>query len=164
MTQQTFSALTMLVAVLGLLLASTTHAVALQPLGFDNPAKQQRFETLLTEIRCLVCQNQSLASSEAGLAKDLRQEVHAKVDAGQSDAEILQYLVDRYGEYVLYRPRLNHKTWLLWFGPALLALAGLIALIMTVRKRARMPSEEPLENRGRERLQQLLHKHDDGTP
>lgn len=164
MTRQFFSAPITLIAVVGLLLAFATNALAVQPLRFDDPAKQQRFETLLKELRCLVCQNQSLASSEAGLATDLRQAVHAKVDAGQSDAEIRQYLVDRYGEYVLYRPRLNRKTWLLWFGPAFLALAGLLALIITVKKRARIFSEDALENSDRERLQQLLQKHDDGAP
>ncbi|MEX2352637.1 MAG: cytochrome c-type biogenesis protein, partial [Gammaproteobacteria bacterium] len=86
------------------------------PAEFDDPQQQQRYQSMLAEIRCLVCQNQSLADSNADLAQDLRNEVHRMVAAGDSNQEIIDYLVTRYGDFVLYRPPLKTTTLLLWFG------------------------------------------------
>lgn len=92
---------------------------------FANPDQQQRYENLVKDLRCLVCQNQSLADSDADLAKDLRDEVYDIIQSGKSDREAVQFLVDRYGDFVLYRPPFSPMTLLLWLGPLLLLLAGL---------------------------------------
>ncbi|PUE45192.1 cytochrome c-type biogenesis protein CcmH [Limnohabitans sp. 2KL-1] len=119
------------------------------------PAQAQaRWNHIASELRCLVCQNESLASSNAELAVDLRREVRSLIDKGQSDAEIRAFLVSRYGDFVLYRPELKPVTWLLWFGPfALLLLALAVALRLMRRQPATPP---PLTDREREGVRQLL--------
>ena len=106
------------------------------PLQYANPAQEQRFHALVSELRCVMCQNQSLADSNAQIAHDLRREVLALMNQGKSDAEIKQYLVARYGEFVLYKPQVESKTWLLWFGPLLLLLAGGVVILRLVRNRS----------------------------
>ena len=121
-----------------LLCALFAHAAGAQqqvPLGFEDPHTQHRYQGLLDEIRCLVCQNQSLADSNAELAQDLRVQIHGMIEAGSSDQEILEYLVARYGDFVLYRPPLQGTTLLLWFGPFLLLLAGFVAVYLILRSR-----------------------------
>lgn len=142
-----------------LLLTTALAAAAIEPLNFDDPAKQARYERLLHEFRCLVCQNESLASSGAGLADDLRQEVHRMVAEGKSDAEIRDYLVERYGEFVLYRPPVTTRTYLLWFGPFLLAVVGLAALVIAIRRRSRRTPPDTLDDSERERLRRVLDRH-----
>lgn len=90
------------------------------PLSFTDSGEERRFHALVAELRCVMCQNQSLADSNAQIAHDLRREVLALIRQGKSDGEIKDFLVARYGEFVLYRPQVESKTWLLWFGPALL--------------------------------------------
>ena len=109
----------------------------------------KRTAALAEELRCLVCQNQNLADSDAGLAQDLRNEVLEMMRAGKSDAQIRDFLVARYGEFVLYRPPVQPTTWLLWFGPAVVLLAGLVVIVRIVRKRSRAL---PGEARGEEDL------------
>jgi cytochrome c-type biogenesis protein CcmH len=104
------------------------------PLRFRDRAEEQRFRALVSELRCVMCQNQSLADSNAEIAHDLRREVLDLMREGRSDAEIERFLVARYGEFVLYRPRMEWKTWLLWFGPALLLLAGGFVVARVVRR------------------------------
>lgn len=111
-------------------------ASAVQPLDFKDAAEEKRFQHLTRELRCLVCQNQNLADSDAGLAGDLRREVFDQLRAGKSDDEIKQYLVARYSQFVLYDPPLSGSTWLLWFGPLLALLAGAGVLVVVVRRRA----------------------------
>ncbi len=106
------------------------------PLTFQNPAEEQRFHALVSELRCVMCQNQSLADSNAQIAVDLRREVLELMRQGKSDTQVKEFLVARYGEFVLYRPQVESKTWLLWFGPALVLLAGGIVVAGAVRKRA----------------------------
>ena len=106
------------------------------PLEFRDRAEEQRFHALVSNLRCVMCQNQSLADSDAQIAHDLRREVLDLMHQGRSDAEIEQFLVARYGEFVLYRPRVESKTWLLWFGPLLLVLAGGIVVWRVVRRHA----------------------------
>jgi len=129
------------VFVAGLLLALLALPVLAQvadpaPLHFTSPSEEQRFHALVTELRCVMCQNQSLADSNAQIAHDLRREVLALMRQGRSDAQIRDYLVARYGEFVLYKPRIEEKTWLLWFGPALLLLAGGFVVARVVRRHA----------------------------
>lgn len=107
------------------------------PLQFRDPAEETRFHTLVAELRCVMCQNQSLAESNAQIAHDLRREVLELMRQGKDDRQVKEFLVARYGEFVLYRPQVESKTWLLWFGPALVLLAGGFAVAGIVRSRAR---------------------------
>lgn len=95
-----------------------------------------RMHRLTTELRCLVCQNQTLADSNAELAMDLKKQLREQLASGKTDQQAIDFLVQRYGEFVLYKPRLEPSTWLLWFGPFLILLAGLIILIVHIRRRA----------------------------
>ncbi len=124
-----------LVAVLLLSLASA--ALAIEPLPFRDRAEEQRFQALVEELRCLVCQNQNLADSDAFLASDLRREVFELMRAGRSDAEIRAFLVERYGDFVLYRPPIKRTTWMLWFGPAVVVLIAGFAIVRIARRRSR---------------------------
>jgi cytochrome c-type biogenesis protein CcmH len=105
------------------------------PLRFEDVAQETRFHQLTAELRCVMCQNQSLADSNAQIAHDLRREVLDLMNQGKSDAEIKRFLVERYGEFVLYKPDVAGNTWLLWFGPALLLLIGAAIVFRIVRKR-----------------------------
>lgn len=106
------------------------------PLQFADAAEEARFHALASELRCVKCQNQSLADSNAQIARDLRHEVLQLMRQGKSDAEVKDFLVGRYGEFVLYRPQVASRTWLLWFGPVLLLLAGGGVVARIVRRRA----------------------------
>ena len=112
------------------------------PLQFSDAGEETRFHALVAELRCVMCQNQSLAESNAQIAHDLRREVLQLMRQGKDDREIKQFLVERYGEFVLYRPQVESKTWLLWFGPALVLLAGAAMVAGIVRKRAQAASAE----------------------
>ena len=119
-----------------------------------SAAVQARWDHIATDLRCLVCQNESLASSNAELALDLRRELRSLIEQGQSDADIRTFLLSRYGDFVLYKPQVKPVTWLLWFGPfALLALALAVALRLMRRTPA---AHAPLTDRERERARQLL--------
>jgi cytochrome c-type biogenesis protein CcmH len=109
------------------------------PLQFQDAAEEARFHALAAELRCVMCQNQSLADSNAQIAHDLRAEVLQLMREGRTDAQIKQFLVQRYGEFVLYRPQVESGTWLLWFGPGLLVLVGGVVVARIVRRRARTP-------------------------
>ena len=111
-------------------------ATTVAPPEFTSRADAERFHALTEELRCVKCQNQSLADSNAAIAQDLRNEVLVLMRKDMTDAEIKQYLVARYGEFVLYRPRVEPTTWLLWFGPAVLLLAGGLVVVGIVRRRA----------------------------
>jgi len=107
-----------------------------EPLVFESQQQQDRFDQLTKELRCLVCQNQNLADSDALLAHDLRREVHELLQTGRSDEEIKQFLVDRYGDFVLYRPPVQKNTYLLWLAPLVLLLIGALILRASIRKRS----------------------------
>jgi cytochrome c-type biogenesis protein CcmH len=119
------------------LLLASFAACAIAPLPFRDRAEEVRFQSIVQELRCLVCQNQNLADSGAGLAADLRQEVFEMMRAGRSDAEIRTFMVERYGDFVLYRPPIKSTTWLLWFGPAAVLLLAGIVVVRATRRRAR---------------------------
>lgn len=106
------------------------------PLRFRDNAEEARFRALVSQLRCVMCQNQSLADSNAQIAHDLRREVLDLMREGRDDADIKRFLVARYGEFVLYQPRVESKTWLLWFGPVLLLLAGGFVVARIVRRHA----------------------------
>ena len=110
---------------------------AVDPLPFKDRAEELRFQNLTKQLRCLVCQNESLNDSSAPLAADLRRDVFEQMQAGKSDADIKQWLTARYSDFVLYDPPLRGGTWLLWFGPLLALLGGGAAILAIVRRRAR---------------------------
>lgn len=112
-------------------------AQAIDPLPFKDHAEETRFQHLTRELRCLVCQNENLADSNADLARDLRHQVFDLMRQGKSDAEIKQYLVDRYSDFVLYDPPVQGSTLLLWFGPLAILLAGAAVVVVTIRRRSR---------------------------
>jgi cytochrome c-type biogenesis protein CcmH len=105
---------------------------------FADPALQARYERLTHDLRCLVCQNESIADSNAGLAADLRREVREMLSAGKSDQEILAFMTDRYGDFVLFRPPFVARTWLLWLAPALLLAAGAWIAVRIIRQKAQL--------------------------
>jgi cytochrome c-type biogenesis protein CcmH len=116
------------------------HAIDTAP-AFEDPAMQARYERLARELRCLVCRSETIADSNAELASDLRRQLRELMAAGKTDAEIVTYMTDRYGEYVLYKPRFGGKTLLLWLGPTLLVIGGaLIAVVFVIRK-SRLPRD-----------------------
>ncbi len=119
-----------------------------------STAVQARWDHIAAELRCLVCQNESLASSNAELAVDLRREVRSLIEQGRSDADIRSFLVSRYGDFVLYKPEVKPVTWLLWFGPFVLLLAALGVALRLMRRSPATPT--PLTDSERERARQLL--------
>lgn len=120
-----------------LLLAIGAQALAIDTeAAFDDPVLQHRYESINRELRCLVCQNQTIADSNATLAQDLRREVREMIAAGKTDDEIREFMIERYGDFVLYRPRLTAQNFLLWAAPVLLLLVAAAVLFRVVRRRA----------------------------
>ncbi len=130
-----------------------------QPLG-DDPAVEARLKHLAVELRCLVCQNQSLADSNAPLAEDLRREVREMIVKDMTDKEIIDFLVERYGDFVLYRPPLKATTTLLWMGPFVLLAVGATVLVITLRRRAGRVVDAPVTDEEHRRVEQLLAEGD----
>jgi cytochrome c-type biogenesis protein CcmH len=124
-----------------LLSANLTFAGEAKPLA-EDPALEARLKAMSHELRCLVCQNQTLADSDAPLAEDLRKEIRTQMREGKSDQEVIDYLVARYGDFVRYRPPVNNSTALLWFGPFLLLLIGSFVLFRVLKRQARGESFE----------------------
>ena len=140
-----------------LLLAMAPFAFAkdAQPMS-DDPALEQRLQKLSQELRCLVCQNETLADSRADLAEDLRREIREQMRAGKSDKEIINFLTARYGQFILYKPQVTPTTYLLWFGPFVLLLAGLALLFKYIKQRRDLIPEQPLSAEERRRAEDLL--------
>ncbi|MEY2678689.1 MAG: hypothetical protein RLZ00_1381 [Pseudomonadota bacterium] len=126
------------------------------PLMAEDPKLEARLVDISQELRCLVCQNESLASSHAELADDLRNEVRELIRSGKSDQEIKDFLVSRYGDFVLYRPEVKPLTWVLWFGPFLLLVIAAIFLGVYLRQRRALAAPAALSDEARERAKQLL--------
>lgn len=108
----------------------------------DDPALEARVQAIASELRCLVCQNQTIADSNAGLAFDLRNQVREMLAQGRTNAEIIEFMTQRYGDFVLYRPPVKASTWLLWFGPFLMAISGIVILLLVLRRRSRLPADQ----------------------
>lgn len=144
-----------LLALIFLLAFQTIQAAPVENLEDLSPENEKRYRNLITELRCLVCQNQSLADSDAELAVDMREEVHKKVIAGKSDQEIVDFLVARYGDFVRYRPPIKATTLLLWFGPFLLLAIGAFVLMRNSKKKA---SSETLTAEQHAEAQRLLNE------
>jgi cytochrome c-type biogenesis protein CcmH len=138
-----------------LLIPSLAAAEEARPLA-DNPQVEARLKHLAVELRCLVCQNQTLADSNAPLAEDLRREVREMIAKDMSDREIIDFLVQRYGDFVLYRPPWKASTTLLWLGPFLLLIAGATVLVLALRRRQRKLADVTLSEAEHNRVEQLL--------
>ncbi|MFP4080567.1 MAG: cytochrome c-type biogenesis protein [Ectothiorhodospira sp.] len=145
-----------------LLMPSPIPAQGVDPTRFDDPALDARYRDLLHELRCTVCQNQSLADSNAGLAQDLRREVREQLRSGASDQRITEYMVARYGDFVLYRPPFSPRTMLLWTGPFLLLALGLMVLVLAARRSRRASYRPAVDPAARERARRLLNGEDEG--
>jgi len=125
----------------------------------NDPVAAARAVALSEKLRCLVCQNQTIAESNAELAQDLRRQIREQIAAGKSDKQIIDYMVARYGDFVLYQPPVKSTTLLLWAGPALLVLVGFIVLARAVRSRRGVPDAPALSSEERERVARLLSGH-----
>lgn len=124
---------------------------------FDDPDKKERFDKLINELRCTVCQNQTIADSNADLAKDLRDKVYLMVKEGQNEEQIKTFMVDRFTDFVLYRPPVKTSTYLLWAGPFVLLVIAIIFLLMQIRKRNQtVPSA--IDPQQHARIETLLKK------
>ena len=133
------------IAAIVLFALSITSAFAIDTSKpFDDPALQARYEHIIAEVRCLKCQNQTIKDSNALLASDLRREIRRMLAEGMSDAEVYEFLVERYGEFALYRPRASGKTLLLWFAPGVFLLGGAFLLVRVLRRRMTLPIDEDL--------------------
>ncbi|MDH3702688.1 MAG: cytochrome c-type biogenesis protein CcmH [Alphaproteobacteria bacterium] len=152
-----------------ILFAATIAAFAVTALAVEpgevlkDPALEARARTLSSEIRCLVCQNQSIDESDADLARDMRRLVRERLAAGDSDQEIRDYLIKRYGDFVMLRPPVKRSTWLLWFGPILVLLGAAAVMIVYFRSRRRTSATAALADDERSRLDALLAEDDDAS-
>ena|ERR1035437_3567887 len=144
---------------LALQCAFAAHAGEAIPLA-EDPVVEQRLIAIAEELRCLVCQNESLAGSRADLANDLRREVRTLIKSGKSDAEIKDFLVTRYGDFVLYRPQVKPVTWLLWFGPLLLLVGAIWLLVGIIRRNQNQKDTPVLDAEQRAKAQALLQETD----
>ena len=145
-------------AMLWLLLISPVSPVlaAIDAFDFDNPELQKRYTVLIDELRCPKCQNQNIAGSDAPLAADLRKKVHTMLQDGQSDGEIIDFMVQRYGDFITYRPPLKPITWALWFGPGVIIILIGLMLAIWIRRRSRQYTATELNAEEQQRLHDLL--------
>jgi cytochrome c-type biogenesis protein CcmH len=124
----------------------------------EDPVVEQRMISISEEMRCLVCQNESLAGSRADLAQDLRRELRTLIKQGKTDAEIREFMVERYGDFVLYRPRIKPETYLLWAGPFLLMIVAVVVLLVYLRRRNRVLDDPQLSPEEASRAEALLQE------
>ncbi|OYQ74473.1 cytochrome c-type biogenesis protein [Wohlfahrtiimonas sp. G9077] len=142
-----------------LLLISSLTLANVNVYNFSDKVQETRFNHLITDLRCPKCQNQNLADSDAPLAKDLKDRVYLMINDGRSDSEILTFMVDRYGDFVLYTPPVKPITWFLWFGPAVILLLVLI-IVFARRKKPTEEVVQPLSPSEAQQLSELLNKKD----
>jgi len=137
-----------------------TVAAPIETFKFDSPETEKVFHKLSEELRCLVCQNQNIAESNAGLAKDLRLEIYNMLSQGKSEEEIVDFMVQRYGDYVLYDPPFKPMTWLLWFGPVIVFIFGLIFVVRFMKSQTVDAKEKSLSEEEIERIKNLHAEQD----
>jgi len=150
-----------LVFLLFLLIPMTGWSKEAVPVA-EDPEVEKRMLTLTENLRCLVCQNETIADSRADFSNDIRREIREQIKANKTDPEIIQFLVDRYGDFVLYNPPMKATTILLWFGPAALLLFGLISLVMYLRRRRVQIEEVSLSQAELEKAEALLNEDKKG--
>ncbi|MBV0934548.1 cytochrome c-type biogenesis protein [Marinobacterium weihaiense] len=160
-----------------MLLVPLSAQAAIDAYEFSDEQKEERFQQLTNELRCPKCQNQNIADSDAPLAADLRREVHRMLEAGEPNESIIDFMVTRYGDFVLYRPRVNETTWLLWYGPFVLLGIGILVVVLISRNRrqnsastseatppaapGRYQASDSLSTEEAERLNKLLQRDSD---
>jgi len=150
--------LTTWLVIICVLLIGSVSAFAKEAQPNEDPQIEQRMKHLTEQLRCMVCQNETLADSRASLAEDLRIQIREQIKAGKTDQEIIAYLTARYGDYVLYNPPVKAKTYLLWFGPFILLVAGTVVLYRYVRIRRDKIHEAPLTADERKRAEEILRE------
>lgn len=138
-----------------LLFSIAAGSAPIETFKFDSPDKEKVFHKLSEELRCLVCQNQNVAESNAGLAKDLRLEIYTMLSAGKTEEEIVDFMVQRYGDYVLYRPPFKPMTWLLWFGPLIIFIFGLFFAVRFIKAQSADAQPDDLNDEDVERVKSL---------
>jgi len=149
----------LLILVSAIIIAFNVAAFNSDTYTFNDEVTQLRYDSLVKELRCPKCQNQNLSGSNSEISKDLRRELHRLLSEGKSDQEIIDFMVARYGDFVLYRPRLQQSTLVLWFGPLLLLLLGFAVLaVIIVRRRRLNAGDSSLSDSDEARLQTLLSK------
>ena len=147
----------MLIACLLSVFLLNTSQAAIDVYDFKTPAEEQRFQALIGELRCPKCQNQNLAGSEAPIAKDLKDRTYQLMQEGKSDNEIRDYMIDRYGDFISYKPPVRSTTYLLWFGPFILLVT--VILVIVVRRRQTKPDASALTPEESARLAALLKRN-----
>ncbi|PYS60685.1 MAG: cytochrome C biogenesis protein CcmH [Acidobacteria bacterium] len=147
-----------MLVIVGLLSSSFWPALSKEAKPAEDPEIEQRMKALTEQLRCLVCQNETLADSRADLAEGLRQEIREQMKAGKSDQEIVAFLTQRYGDFVLYKPPVKSTTYLLWFGPFVLLFAGTGVLYRYLKKRRELIDEKPLTADERKRAEEILRQ------
>ena len=144
------------VVMLYLLSTSFVQANSVDTYVFKDAVTEKRFNELNKELRCPKCQNQNLADSNSPIAEDLRREVYEMLNQGKADMEIMNYMVERYGDFVLYRPRVNSITYILWFGPVVLILIGVLVVVLIIRRKPIEREEVELSSDQQDKLKALL--------
>ena len=147
-----------IVFLISLVICFASVALAKEAKPAEDPQIEQRMRALTEQLRCLVCQNETLADSRADLAEGLRQEIREQMKAGKSDQEIIAFLTQRYGDFVLYKPPVKSTTYLLWFGPFVLLFAGTGVLYLYLKKRRELIDDQPLTADERTRAEEILRQ------
>lgn len=145
-----------LIFITAMLIAFNAAAFNSDTYTFNDEVTQIRYNELVKELRCPKCQNQNLADSNSPIAADLRREVYEMLLQNKSDGEIVDFMVNRYGEFVLYRPKVSSLTYILWFGPAILLLIGVIIVIFILRNSANKKQPQQLSTAQKNKLEQIL--------
>jgi len=145
-----------MISLASLFVSNSVYASPVETFEFQDEVTKVRFQALSKELRCPKCQNQNLADSNSPIAADLRRELYELLQQGKADSEVVDFMVARYGEFVLYRPRVSSVTYILWFGPALLILIGIIVVIVILRKKPATKENLALDSHQQEKLKQLL--------
>jgi len=158
MLNKTLFIITLIIA--SFTMATIVNASPVETFEFRDEVTKVRFQALSKELRCPKCQNQNLADSNSPIATDLRRELYELLQQGKADSEIVTFMVSRYGEFVLYRPRVSSLTYILWFGPALLILIGIIVVIIILRKKPAAKEKLALTSKQQDKLQQLLEANE----
>jgi len=143
-------------ALLSIVLSFSALAFTSDTYTFDDEVTEKRYKSLVKDLRCPKCQNQNLADSNSAIATDLRREVYELLAQGKADIEIVDFMVKRYGEFVLYRPKVSTTTYVLWFGPAFLLLIGVIAVVVIVRRKPIKKAQAGLSEQQKQQLDNIL--------
>lgn len=148
------------ILLLAALLALPVQASTIEAYPFENTEQEEKYKNLIEELRCLVCQNQNLAASNAELAQDMRRKTYELVSAGRSEQEVVDYMVQRYGDFVMYRPPLRSSTMLLWIGPFVILIGGIVVLLRFVRRKPALDTDA-MSAEDRERAERLLQQEEE---